>query len=122
LGAWFWAGIGFGGLFGDGQILVSNLKIVSGNITAFAVEGAGMGAGYAELRNSSVINLSVLSGTIATTSTDLGAGTGSGFGENSGDSRVRSIHIQNAVITAVGSSGSGIGTGTRTGTGTGGVV
>jgi hypothetical protein len=105
------SGIGSGSSY-KGNCKLTNLIIISGNITAnSSSHGSGIGSGYGYYDNSTVSNLIIFDGNITANSSSHGSGIGSGCGEN-GNSTVANLIIFDGNITANSlSHGSGIGSG-----------
>jgi hypothetical protein len=99
--------IGYGaGIGGGGSMVVGNIRIEGGDITATAsFGGAGIGCGY---ERSSCGDITITGGTVTATGSDGAAGIGSGQGNSSCDD----ITITGGTVTATGGSlGAGIGSG-----------
>jgi hypothetical protein len=89
--------------------LVEQIVIDGGETNAMGTNGAGIGAGFGYLGNSTVGSVTILSGNLSVSGTD-GAGIGSGHGIH-GSSTVGSITVKGGTITAIGLNGAGIGSG-----------
>jgi hypothetical protein len=80
---------------------VRNLTIIGGGVDAVGTDGANVGAGYGDHRNSQVSAL-LISDAAATATGTNGAGIGAGYGKTAtGSSAVSDLVIKSSVISDI---------------------